>query len=642
MLLPIVGGLIPGGVMVWRAQKEVTELRQLRQVAALVWKLGDLEARLDAESTNWYFFKPTWHDTDANKKAERAKQDAWRLDTDKAIAAYQQQHAMVDAETLSGPLQSALTAVDRRIDGLGHLRELVDSQTDDTSGNDIMDGYRGFRGDIDVVLPLLVDATTNDVIVRKLAVLPKLMQIRKAVTNAGGLVFFYHQLRISKVRTLGPAEAISMRTGADQAEIYWTDVIAFSQGKIRDHLVAVHDSQEWRRIVELLREHSDAALNGTAPPIPGEEGWGPSWIFIQSGLASEINLLREDFTSTCDQLEQSALSRRLWSAVGLSLGVTLVFWLTIRLGRTISRPVSRIVSRLREEAETSTAEAASVHGSSEAVSAGASSQASAIEQTTVSLEEVSTAARSNAENARQAQQAASEARTAAESGAEQMTHLTEAINALLASSRDVTRIIKTIDEIAFQTNILALNAAIEAARAGEAGSGFAVVAEEVRSLAQRSANAARETTERIFATTARTDAGSEISIQVAETLNVILAKARDVEGLVNKIAKASHEQDSGIEQISGAIREIGQVTESNTVYAKQTAESAQELEERAVALRAVVGELQAVVLGGTVKEPASRPSGRGQDSDRDGDSRNGTHREDAAPVEEQAEAEALA
>jgi hypothetical protein len=642
MLLPIVGGLIPGGIMVWRAQKEVTELRQLRQVAALVWKLGDLEARLDSESSNWYFFKPTWHDTDANKKAERAKQDQWRLDTDKAIAVYQQQRSEVSETILSGPLRAALAEVDRRIEGLGSLRELVDSQTDETSGNDIMAGYREFRGDIEVVLPLLVDATTNDAIVRKLAVLPKMMQIRKAVTDAGGLIFFYHQLRISKARTLSPAEAISMRTGADQAETFWKDVIAFSQGNIRDHLVAVHESPEWKRIVELLREHSDAALNGTPPPISGEDAWGPSWLFIQTGLAAEINYLREDFTTTCDQLEQSAVSRRLWSTVGLSLGVALVFWLTTRLGRTISRPVSRIVSRLREEADTSTAEAASVHGSSEAVSAGASSQASAIEQTTVSLEEVATAARSNAENARQAQQTASEARTAAESGAEQMQHLTEAINALLASSRDVTRIIKTIDEIAFQTNILALNAAIEAARAGEAGSGFAVVAEEVRSLAQRSANAARETTERIFATTARTDAGSEISTQVAETLNVILAKARSVEDLVNRIAKASLEQDSGIEQISGAIRQIGQVTESNTVYAKQTADSAQDLEERAVALRAVVGELQAVVLGGTVKEPASQTSAPGPDSHRNGDSRNGSHPVDHEPAEEPAEAEALA
>jgi methyl-accepting chemotaxis protein len=610
MMLPVLGGLIPGGLMVWHAQKEVTELSQLREVAALVWKLGDLEARLDSESSDWYFFKPTWKDTDANIRAERLKQQQWRQATDRAIEVYREQRAVVDSAKLSGPLQQALSAVERRIDGLGQLRERVDSQTDETSGNEIMEGYRSFRRDIDVVLPLLVDATTNDAIVRKLAVLPKMMLIRKTVSDAGGMIFFYHQLRASKGRSFSASEALAMRIGADQAESYWSDVIAFSQGDIRSHLIAVHDSAEWKRVVDLLRAHSDAALNGTPPPIPSETEWGPSWIFIQSGLAGEINLLREDFTSTCDQLEQSARDRRMGSALGLAFGVGLVLWLTSRLGRSISRPVGRIVDRLREEAENSTTEAAAVHGSSLAVSSGASSQAAAIEQTTISLEEVSTAARSNAENARTAQRTASEARTAAEQGAAQMKGLTEAIHALLESSDDVTRIIKTIDEIAFQTNILALNAAIEAARAGEAGSGFAVVAEEVRSLAQRSANAARETTEKITATSARTHTGSEISVQVAETLNAILAKARAVEGLVDKIAEASREQDSGIEQISGAIREIGQVTESNTASAKQTAASAHDLESRAVALRSVVGELQSVVFGGTLLESPSLQGAR--------------------------------
>jgi len=324
MMLPILGGLIPGGFMVWHAQKEVTELRQLRQVAALVWKLGDLEARLDSESSDWYFFKPTWKDTDANIKAERVKQDQWRQATDRAIEVYREQRSIVDPATLSEPLKEALSAVDRRIDGLGRLREMVDSQTNETSGNEIMDGYRSFRHDIDVVLPLLVDATTNDAIVRKLAVLPKMMLVRKTVSDAGGMIFFYHQLRISKRRSFLPSEALGMRNAADQAEGYWSDVIAFSQGDIRTHLITVHESADWKRVVELLRAHSDAALNGTPPPIPNEEAWSPSWVFIQSGLADEINLLREDFTSTCDRLEESARDRRMGSALGLALGVGLV------------------------------------------------------------------------------------------------------------------------------------------------------------------------------------------------------------------------------------------------------------------------------------------------------------------------------
>jgi methyl-accepting chemotaxis protein len=591
------GGLIPGGLVVWKAQREVTEMRDLRQIADLVWKLGDLEARIDAESSNWYFFKPTWQATDEERRVERGKQEQWRLDTDKAVAIYRQQRAAVNAAKLSAPLQEALVTVDHHVANLTRLREMVYAQTDDSSGNEIMDGYRGFRRDIDAVLPLLVDATTNDVIVRKLAVLPKLMLIRKTTSDTGGMIFFYHQLRVAHGRTFTPTEALSLRQAADQAESYWSDVIAFSQGAVRAHLVAVHNSPEWKRVVELMREHSDAALNGTPPPIPNEAGWQPSWIFLQSGMADEINWLRQDFTNTCDRLEQSARARRLWSSLSLLLGVGLVLWLSNRLGKSISRPIGRIAARLLDEAERSTAETVAVRNSSSSVSSGASSQAAALEETTTALEEISSMARSNADNAQQAQQSANEARTAAEQGAAQMQRLTEAMSALLSSSDDVTRIIKTIDEIAFQTNILALNAAIEAARAGEAGSGFSVVAEEVRSLAQRSAQAARETTEKITATNVRTTAGSGISAEVARTLNGILLKARNVEGLVDKITEASRQQNAGIGQISNAIHEIGQVTESNSASAEETADSAKELENRAVALRAAVQELQRVVLG---------------------------------------------
>ena len=609
ILLPVVGGLIPGGLMVWRAQREVRELGTLREASALVWKLGDLESRLDNESSNWYAFKPTWQATDEARRAERAKQDAWRLATDKAIEDYRRQRAVVETLPLSGPLQAALAAIDAHMADLPKLRATVDSQTDESTSNDIMDDYRSFRRDIDAVLPLLVDVTTNDTIVRKLAVLPKLLLIRKTVSDAGGLIFFYHQLRASKGRSFLPAEALSLRQAADLAELYWGDVIAFSQGDVRTHMIAVHESAEWKRVVELLRAHSDAALNGTPPPIPNEEAWGPSWTFLQSGMAGEINFLREDFNRTCDRLEQSARARRLGTSLSLLLGVALVLWLSNRLGKSISRPVGLIAERLRDEAERSAAETVAVRSSSQEVSKGASSQSTALEETTAALEGIFNVTRSNAENAQKALKTANEARTAAEQGAAQMRRLTEAMDAMHSSGDDVTRIIKTIDEIAFQTNILALNAAIEAARAGEAGSGFAVVAEEVRSLAQRSAQAARETTEKITATKVRTNVGAGVSSEVAQTLSDILAKAREVEGLVNQIAEASREQNSGIAKISSAVFNIGQVTERNSASAEATAASAHGLEGRAIALRSAVEDLQWAVLGGVQAGGAPAPTG---------------------------------
>jgi|GEM_PF-3148302 len=598
VLIPLLGGLLPGGLIVWRAQHDLAEMSNLRALAQLVWKLGDLESKIDAEASNWYFFKPTWTATDEVRRAERVKQDQWRRETDNAIADYRAQRAAVEVESLSTALRDALEAVENRVNHLPELRQSVYSQVDESAGTGIMDGYRGFRHDIDLVLPLLVDATSSDVIARKLVVLPKLMLARKWASDAGGMIFFYHQLRASKSsRKFTPTEALFLRHSADNAEALWTDIIALSQGPVRNHLAAVHESPEWRRVIELLRGHSDAALNDTAPPIPSENEWGPSWTFIQDGLAAEIKWLREDFTSTCATLEESVRARRLWTCIALALAVVVVLWLTRRIGHGLTRPIAATTERLLVNAERATSEAASVRISCGTVADGSSTQAASLEETSSTLEEISSMTRRNAENAQQAQRSASETRTAAEDGAKQMSHLTDAMNALRTSSDDVTRIIKTIDEIAFQTNILALNAAIEAARAGEAGAGFAVVAEEVRTLAQRSAQAARETTDKITAATARTNAGAEITVQVAKSLESILARAREVENFVNSIAEASSQQNSGIAQISTAIQQIDGVTQNNAATAEETAASAHEVETRTAAFHDAVYELQAIVFG---------------------------------------------
>ncbi len=598
VLIPLVGGLIPGTIMTWRAHRDVRELENLGELSSLVWKLGDLEARIDQESTNWYFFKPTFAATDAERREARIQQDQWRIETDQALASYRELRAAVDADALSAPLRAALDRIEEHVRDLPQLRQTVDTQTGDESSVGIMAAYRAFRHDVDAVLPLLVDATTSDVIVRKLAVMPKLMLVRKSAMDVGGMIFYYHQLRASKSdRSFTPSEAISVIHGAELADLYWQDVIALSQGALRDHFVRLYESEEWKTVDKLLRAHGEAALNNTPPPIENEQGWSASWGFLTGQMAEENRMLREDFVETCADTLASARQRRLWTAVSLALGALLVLWLTRQLGRSISRPIFATTERLLSEADLSAQNAASVRTACSTVADGSSSQAASLEETSATLEEISGMTRSNADNAQQAQHSANETRTAAEEGAAQMAQLTEAMDALRSSSEDVTRIIKTIDEIAFQTNILALNAAIEAARAGEAGAGFAVVAEEVRTLAQRSANAARETTDKITASGVRTKAGADITLQVAQTLTNILEKARDVERLVNAIAEASREQTSGIAQITNAVHQIDGVTQANAASAQETSAHAHELENRANAFREAVHDLRSIVLG---------------------------------------------
>ncbi|MBD5778921.1 methyl-accepting chemotaxis protein [Pelagicoccus sp. NFK12] len=208
---------------------------------------------------------------------------------------------------------------------------------------------------------------------------------------------------------------------------------------------------------------------------------------------------------------------------------------------------------------------------------GASRQAASIEETSASLEELSAATKGNAAHAQEANEHASRARQISEQGAAEVKTLTRAMDDIRKSSDSIATILKTIDEIAFQTNILALNAAVEAARAGEAGSGFAVVADEVRNLAQRSAKAAQETAKQVQDAVASSHRGGEISQSVAERLNDIYQRTCEVDRLVGEIATSSLQQSSGIQQISQAVGEIDKVTQLAASNAERTESDSGEL-----------------------------------------------------------------
>ena len=211
--------------------------------------------------------------------------------------------------------------------------------------------------------------------------------------------------------------------------------------------------------------------------------------------------------------------------------------------------------------------------------------------------------RSTADNAQKAKSLATEARADAQNGTNTMQEMMAAMTAIDTSSAEVAKIVKNIDEIAFQTNILALNAAVEAARAGEAGAGFAVVADEVRSLAQRSAAAAKETAEKIEAAIANSRNGSQCSIRVGESLKQIAAKVAATDALVADIATAANEQAQGIQQVNTAMGQMDKVTQSNASSAEESASAAEELDAQAETMRDLVGQLRSLV-GGASSEGA--------------------------------------
>jgi methyl-accepting chemotaxis protein len=286
---------------------------------------------------------------------------------------------------------------------------------------------------------------------------------------------------------------------------------------------------------------------------------------------------------------------------GLALGIVAAWFVS----RGITRPIARIAGLLSEESSHAHAAATEVAQASTSMSDGASKQAASLEESSASLHEMASMTSRNSESAQAAKTLAAEARATADAGARDMGAMKSAMTAIQASSSEISKIIKTIDEIAFQTNILALNAAVEAARAGEAGAGFAVVAEEVRSLAQRSAQAAKETAAKIADASAKSEQGVAISGKVAGSLDAIVDRIRQLDEMAANIAQASQEQSSGITQLSEAVAGMDQITQSNAALAQQSAASAEQMQQQSAQVRAAVADLMRMVQGAAPEGAAS-------------------------------------
>ncbi len=212
----------------------------------------------------------------------------------------------------------------------------------------------------------------------------------------------------------------------------------------------------------------------------------------------------------------------------------------------------------------------------------------------------------NADNSMQAKNLAGEAQGSAEKGNEAMVRLADAIEKIKQSSDQTAKIIKTIDEIAFQTNLLALNAAVEAARAGDAGKGFAVVAEEVRNLAMRSAEAAKNTAQLIDQAVQKAADGVVLNREALNNLQEIVAEVHKVSDVMTEITTASQQQQQGVEQIDLAVKQLNQVTQQTAANSEETASAAGELSSQAANMQQVVGSFQLRTQDGTVTPAAGQ------------------------------------
>ncbi len=287
------------------------------------------------------------------------------------------------------------------------------------------------------------------------------------------------------------------------------------------------------------------------------------------------------------------------AVLGLGLAIILLSPLAVVLlvRRNVVRPVRRVADDLTETFQLTVASVQAITESSQSLAAGASEQAASLQQTSASLEEMSSMTQRNAASAGECNTLMAETKKTVGGMARATEEMSLTISKIKTSSDDTAKIIKTIDEIAFQTNILALNAAVEAARAGEAGAGFAVVADEVRNLARRCAQAAKETAAKIEESVANANQGVQVTSRVTAALQETVANSEKVAQLLGGIATASQEQAQGIAQVNAAVSQMDKVTQTNAANAEGSASAAEELNSQADALRDAVAELMRLVDG---------------------------------------------
>lgn len=318
-------------------------------------------------------------------------------------------------------------------------------------------------------------------------------------------------------------------------------------------------------------------------------------------------------------------------AVFLAMGIG---WLA---ARSIVRPVKQAIGLLTTGAERINSAAGQIYTASTQVAEGATEQASGFEETSSSLQEIASMTNLNAENTRTANGVAIDSKSGAERGCAAMERMASVMGRIKTSSDKTAKIIKTIDEIAFQTNLLALNAAVEAARAGEAGKGFAVVAEEVRSLAKRSADAARNTSALIEESQKNSSEGVNVANEVAEMLHEMAGQVGKMADLMTEVTTANVEQAQGIEQINRAVAHMDKITQSSSTSSQAAASAGEDLAAQAASLSEVVDMLVRTVDGKDSSSRITKTTLKEHDAPRIRQTSNSTHAPEAgqsAPLSE--------
>jgi methyl-accepting chemotaxis protein/methyl-accepting chemotaxis protein-1 (serine sensor receptor) len=346
----------------------------------------------------------------------------------------------------------------------------------------------------------------------------------------------------------------------------------------------------WQKILPLSAAHQ----HQEAFAIYEQEAMGTA-DHLDEAMKSLVSVAKQQSDQAVSEAAATAAAARFWAIAILVAAISAGGVLVLLIVNGVNRTLRRAVKGLAESSGQVASAAAQIAHGSQVLAQGASEQAASLEETSASSEEINAMSRQNADRSRSTVELVAQSQQGFAVANQSLCQMVQAMDQINDSSGKISRIIRVIDEIAFQSNILALNAAVEAARAGEAGMGFAVVADEVRNLAQRSGQAARDITALIEDSIAKSHGGKSTVEHSAESIRKITGAGEHIQKLVDEVAAGTLEQAHGIEQIAQAIAQMSQITQRTAATAEESAAAAQELGAQSAALNRIVTQLGALV-----------------------------------------------